>query len=123
MTRKLPPIDLSICKSDAERLLGRALNEIPDEAWATDWTVEQQGKIPVSEYFGDVTSTQSKLNRIGGATEDWLTLARLCSDTPPRTSCGTQRPLQTKFSRHSMAFLSALIRFVALLIGTRLTRT
>lgn len=55
MTRKLLPIDLSICKSDAERLLGRALNEIPDEAWATDWTVEQQRKISVSEYFGDET--------------------------------------------------------------------
>jgi len=46
MTRKLSPIDLGICKSDAERLLGRALNEIPDEAWAIDWTVEQQGKPP-----------------------------------------------------------------------------
>ncbi|MFQ5802378.1 MAG: hypothetical protein ACE5JQ_05720 [Candidatus Methylomirabilales bacterium] len=53
MTRKLLPIDLSKCKSDAEKLLGRALNEIPDEVWATDWTVEQQAKISVSQAFGD----------------------------------------------------------------------
>lgn len=53
MRGKLLPIDLTRCKSDAERLLGRALNDIPDEVWATDWTVEQQAVISVSQDLGD----------------------------------------------------------------------